>query len=493
MNGEVGPGIGLAIVLGAIGAAYVAVQLPNAYRITLAVALGVNLIVLGMRWPRTAALATLFFLPFLGLIRRLLILSVPWTGNDPLVLVGPVVAIFLFYRLYIMEQRNLSGDLMSKLVLGLVALGVVQVFNPFAHGSVLSNVGGLIFLAIPLLWFFIGRAVGDDKSVAFLMQAAVVVAVIVALYGLFQTEWSAGQQLPSWDQKWFDVAGYAALKVSSNADANNTIRAFSTFPSNGEYSNYLAIGIIIAFALAMHRRFWALLAVPLLLIATFYSGGRATMALAGLAIVFLLGMRTRNAALATIVVVVGVGSIFGIAAVVGPRLDEAAGVSDNAVTSRNIQGLLHPLDPGGSGVARWGNFLDGISVGLKNPAGSGTGATNEAGSHLSNDSQGTKETDNDISDAFTSLGAVGGVAYIVLIFLTFRTVFRRYAANESWMLYATMGVLIIMFGNWLNGGMYALSALTWFLIGWASGPPPEAAAEPEERGALGAEAAPAPA
>ena len=78
-----------------------------------------------------------------------------------------------------------------------------------------------------------------------------------------------------------------------------------------------------------------------------------------------------------------------------------------------------------------------------------------------------------MADVFVSMGAVGGIAYIVLILLTFRTVFRRYATTRSWMLFATMGILIIMFGNWLNGGMYALSALTWFLVGWATRPEPE--------------------
>src|SRR3954465_13812854 len=41
-------------VRGAAGAAYVAVSLPHLYRATLAIAIGVNLIVFGMRWPRAA-------------------------------------------------------------------------------------------------------------------------------------------------------------------------------------------------------------------------------------------------------------------------------------------------------------------------------------------------------------------------------------------------------------------------------------------------------
>ncbi len=32
---------------------------------------------------------------------------------------------------------------------------------------------------------------------------------------------------------------------------------------------------------------------------------------------------------------------------------------------------------------------------------------------------------------------------------------------------------MVMFGNWLNGGYYALAPLIWFLIGWASRPAEE--------------------
>ncbi len=477
-----GPPTLAAILLGATGAAYIGVQVPGFYRAGLAIAIGLNLIVLSMKWPRSAAIATLMYLPFLGLIRRLLIDSAGWTANDPLVLVGPVVVLFLFYRLYVLEGRRMAVDLTSKLVLGLIALGIVQVLNPLAGGGLVANIGGLIFLAVPLLWFFVGRAVADDEAIEFLMKAVIVVAVIVGLYGMWQTEWRQGQHLPPWDQSWFDVAGYSALKVFSSAGANNTVRAFSTFPSNGEYTTYLSFALIFIFSLALHKRYIWLLASPLLAAAIFYAGGRSGIALTLVAVVIMLGARTRNLALGLIVFVVGVGAVFGFATVAGPRLDEAAGVSDNAVTQRNVGGLLHPLDPSRSSVlGRWDSFTKGIGRGFQNPAGSGTGASNRAGAHLSDDSKGSQETDNDVADVFLSLGLPGGLVYLVLIFFTFREVFRRYTATGSWMAFGVAGVLIVMFGNWLNGGMYALSALTWFLIGWATRPQelPEAAAEPD--------------
>jgi hypothetical protein len=232
---------------------------------------------------------------------------------------------------------------------------------------------------------------------------------------------------------------------------------------------------MLIFAMVYHRRaLFTLLAAPLLAFALFSSGGRSGMALAALAGVVLTGIRTRNAATALVVIVLGVGVVYGSLAVVGPRLDTAAGLSSNAVTKRNVSGLLHPLDPGRSSVlARWDNFLGGVETGFQNPAGEGTGAANLAGRNLSDDRQAGVETDNDVADVFVSLGPLGGITALAIIFLAFRAVFSNYFRTSSWMVFAVGGVLIVMLGSWINGGLYALVPLMWFLLGWASRPPPE--------------------
>jgi hypothetical protein len=465
-------------VLGAAAAAYVTVDHTALWRGLLATAIGVNLIVLGMRWPRAAALATLLFLPFLALVRRLLIADTGWIGNDPLVLVGPVVTLFLIYRLYGLEDRRFDKDVVSKLALALLALTILEAFNPLGTGGFVASLGGLIFVAIPLLWFFVGRAVGNERTVRILLYAVVGVALAVSIYGIFQTEFTSGQRLPSWDQAWYEVAGYTALDVGQ-AGARQ-IRPFSTFSSNGEYSAYLTVALMIIFALVFHRRFLLALFVPLFAFALFSSGGRSGMALSALAAVVLIGARTRKLAVGLGVVVVGIGLVYGAALAFGPRLDTAAGLSSNAVSERNVSGLLHPLDPGQSSVlARWGNFTNGVEDGFKNPAGAGTASTNIAGRNLSSDTQAGRATDNDVADVFRSLGAVGGLLYLTLIFFAFRAVFTRYSREPRWTLFAAAGVMIVMLGTWLNGGQYALAPLTWFLLGWATRPsvdPPEAEA-----------------
>lgn len=452
------------VLAGAAAAGWIAVSRPEWHRVALAIALVVNLVILGMRWPRATALATLAFLPFLALVRRLLISGSGFTSNDPLLLVGPVVALFLLYRLYVAEGRRRGSDRLFMLVAALLAVAVIQVFNPLATGGLVAALGGLLFVGVPLLWFFIGRELGDRRSIALLVFGTIAVACVVALYGLFQTQF--GDPLP-WDQAWLEINGYGALSVSGSG-TGNVLRPFSTFSSNQEYASFLAIGVTLIVALLMHLRWLAVAALPLLALALFLAGGRGALVMSILMLVVLLALRTRSWLSASLVVVLGIGIAFGAATVVGPRIDRAAGLGGNAIVERNVSGILKPLDPGKSTViTHYTSIFDGFAEAMKNPAGHGTGSTNIA-IKLSDDK--SIDSENDLSNAFLSLGLVGGLLYLAVIVGMFRTVFARYAVRPDVLLFAAAGLLVVTFGQWLNGGLYAVAPLLWFVAGWATGP-----------------------
>ncbi len=468
-----GSAAALPLLLAAAAAAgVIAVSHPEWYRATLAIALVVNLVVLGMRWPRAAAIATLLMLPFLALVRRLLIADAGFRSDDPLLLVGPVVALFLLYRIYLVEGRR-SDDRLFKLVVALLVVAVAQVFNPFAVGGILAAAGGLLFVGVPLLWFLVGRELGDRAGVTLLLYATIVVAVVVAVYGLLQTQYGT---IASWDQAWLDANGYGALFVSAN-ETGNALRPFSTFSSNQEYASYLSIAVTFVGALALRRRFGAALALPVLVAALFLAGGRGALVLTAIAGVVLLALLTRNWLAGILVVLAGIGVAYGAAATFGPRIDRAAGIGGDAVVERNVTGILRPLDPNKSTVvAHWDIIVDGFVKGVRNPAGHGTGATTIATSLTGTESQ---DSENDISNAFVNLGIVGGLLYVAIIVLMFRTVFRRYVRRRDALSLAVAGLLVVTFGQWLNGGLYAVAPLLWFLAGWATRPRPEDAAPGE--------------
>ena len=70
-------------------------------------------------------------------------------------------------------------------------------------------------------------------------------------------------------------------------------------------------------------------------------------------------------------------------------------------------------------IGHWESILDGFVEGATNPAGQGTGATSIA-TNLTDTAN--KDRENDLSDTFVSLGLVGGLLYVAIIILLFRTV-----------------------------------------------------------------------
>jgi hypothetical protein len=347
-------------------------------------------------------------------------------------------------------------------------LSVVQAFNPFGVGGVSGGLAGVIYLGVPLLWFLIGRELADRQSITALIYILTAVGVGVALYGLYQTQWGT---FPSWDFDWYHITGFEALGAGRTEGGTLELRPWATFPSNSEYSAFLGIVVVFAFAFFYHRRFALMVTVPLLTVAVFLAGGRSIMALMIFTIMVVTALRTRNRVLAIGVVVLGIATAYGAALAFGDRIDRAASQTGDAKAERQAGGLLNPLDPNQSTfLGHWDNMRDGVKAGFQQPVGQGTAASN-IGARAGGG--GDLETDNDIADVFVSYGFVGGIAFLILIVLCFKTVFGRYLRGPpDVLLLATAGVMVVTLGYWMNGGHYSTSALLWFLVGWAVRPLP---------------------
>ena len=110
------------------------------------------------------------------------------------------MAIFLVTRLFLLEKRDPMSDGMSHLVVALLALMLLQSFNPMV-GNITAGAGGFMFLGVPLLWFFIGREIADRRLVTSTSTASSCSPWAIGAYGLLQTEVG----LPSWDNAWVDA------------------------------------------------------------------------------------------------------------------------------------------------------------------------------------------------------------------------------------------------------------------------------------------------
>jgi hypothetical protein len=336
-------------------------------------------------------------------------------------------------------------------------LTVIQSINPL-QGSLTAGLGGFMFLGVPLLWFFIGRQLADRTLVIQLIYCVVGLAVIIGAYGLWQTEVG----LPSWDSAWVHVNGYVAL------DVYGVTRAFGTFSSSAEYALFIGVALAMSVAMLLHRRGVFVLAIPILATSVFLASGRGVLVLTLLAALVVAGLRTRNMRLTLAIVIVGF--LVGTLAVksYAPPASQNPYRSDDPLASHQLGGLANPLSPEHSSLPGHVDIaLRGLRQGISHPFGQGTAVTNIAGSRFGVGSS-TKGTELDVSNAFVSLGFLGGLLFIALVIVVFQRAVTSYFVRPDPAVLAIIGLLIVSTGAWLNGGHYAVAPLTWFLIGWAT-------------------------
>ena len=457
----------LAAVAVVLVLAWVIVERTDLWRYSLAALALVNLLALSIRWPRFAVIGAFLFLPFVALIRRLLIADTGFESDDPLLLVGPLLAVVLLLRFWLLEKRPFLTDALSKLVFALLLVVLAQVFNPIGVGGIRGGAVGLLFVGVPLLWFFVGREIGDRRTSWLILGIAIGVAMLVAAYGLWQTE--LRQVLPPWDKEWFDTNGYSALVVGN--EYTQKLRPFSTFSSNAEYGTYVSIGAAIAVAFALHRRIWALLALPLLLPAIFFAGSRGIMVLGVAGIIVALALKARRIWVAWLIVAVGVGAAIGLTTVLSAQLERAAGQSGDPLAARTVAGLTNPLsEQQSTATLHWESIVASVETGFEEPLGTGSGASNLAADQLA---EGRLETDNDLADAFRNFGFVGGLLFLAIIVMALKKVGRRAIRLRDPIAVAVGALLVANLGFWGEGGHYATSALMWFLMGAATRPQDE--------------------
>jgi len=449
--------VALAGVVTAVPAAYVVAARPDLLRILFAAALAVLLVVLCFVRPRAAAVAALLFLPFLALSRRLLIADAGWAGGgDPLILVGPIVVLALVVRLFVVERRPVAPDRLSALVLAMLVVALLGVANPAGPGLT-AGLAGLLFVGIPLLWFFVGRELADEALVRALLGAVVVVATAIACYGLWQSEVG----LPSWDVRWTEVAGYNALNVG------DSLRPFGTFSSSAEYALFIGSALTICLAFALHRRGAYLLAMPVLATALFLASTRGALLAALVGAIVVIGLRTRRAGTSLAVVLLGIVISVGAITAFGPRLQQAASAGGNDLVTHQVGGITDPLNSDTSTLGlHWELVVAGFRDGFVQPLGRGTGATNQAADKFGGgDAGGAQGTEVDVTDAFRGFGLPGGVLYLTIIGFVGAAGWRAYRGGHL-MALAVVGLLVATLGQWLTGAHYALAPLTWFLVGW---------------------------
>ncbi len=460
--------LGLVPIAALLG--WVLASRPDLYRPLFALGTVAVFGLLALRWPKAAILGVLLFLPLLGLFRRLLIESSGWPVFDPLLLIGPALAVVLFVRAYVLDSRSLAPDLLSKLVLAFLALILLGIVNPFGAGLQAGLIAAVL-VGVPLLWFFVGRALPDRPTILRLQWGTAFLAAAIAIYGLWQTEVG----FPSWDLAWVEVGGYSSLSVGG------TLRGWGTMASASEYAGYLGAGIVFAVAALVDRRAWPLVVVPLVGAALVFSSVRGVLILTLLAIAVMMGLRSPRPRVALPLIAVGGVAVYLAAA---PVLASVSSSSSSDLVTHQLEGIARPFDEDSSTVDVHLELVGkGFTEGLSHPLGQGVApgqVSGDAGAATSGEvSFKGAGSEFDFTDAFIRFGFAGGVIFLSLTTIALATAGRHYRQTRDPLLLGAIGLAVMTLGYWLNGGNYALTPLLWFTLGWATRPP-ESARSPRE-------------
>lgn len=420
-------------------------------RAPIALLAGLCSLVLGLTAPRKAVLLLVVWLVAIGLVRRSVSLVAPFEGEDPLLLVGAAGTGALFVAALRRGLSRLSG--LAATVLVIEALILASALNP-AQGGLVVGLAGLLFMLVPTLGFWVGRALCDNVGFARLLGLIAVLGVPVAAYGLYQSFHS----FPSWDLLWIEERGYAGLVVG------DAVRPFGPFPSAAEYASFLAVALTACVALGTAgRRFLYLGALPLIGTALLVASARAAIFSAAAALVFMVLSR-RRVPLAAAVIVAAIVAAIVVPAIVG-RVGDSVSAEGPAgdLLAHQVEGLSRPLDPQSSTLLLHLDLVvDGIRSAFENPVGVGAGAVSLA-ARLGGEGV---STEADPSNLAVALGAPGLLVYLALVALVFSRAYRLARARGDALSLAALALLTVTFLQWFTGGHYALALLVWIAIGW---------------------------
>jgi hypothetical protein len=448
------------------GTAWLLVEEGNV-RLAIAVALMTLLGGLTLISPQGAVVGTLIFLTALGDIRRALIPLAGWSDQDPLLLVGPGIAILLVTFATVGKQFRLDTPL-SRWILALMILMLLHAANPTQPGGPTAGIAGALFYVVPLLWFWIGRSYANQKFMTFLLYGVVVpMAVLGSLLGLYQAFYG----LLPFEQAWVNLAGYSALGVEGQ------VRPISFCTSSAEYGHYVAVAIAVLWAGWLRKAHISMVVVPmvvvpLLAIALFLASMRGVVVMLLLTMALLWAVQARGGAARSLRLLLGLA--VGVA-VVYPTLLQLQHINFDeqidGLVDHQVEGLLDPFnDETSTAVVHYKMFNSGFSAAVSNPLGHGLGATTIAADKFGDGSgllgaTAVGNTEVDLSNIFVSLGVIGGAVYAVIIVSVLLTAFRYWRVSGSFVALAILGILVVELGQWLTGGHYAMSALIWFCVG----------------------------
>jgi hypothetical protein len=426
---------------------------PAGMRAVPAVAITSVLFMLLLRSTRQGMMYTLIYMSLVGGIRRWLIPALGWADQDPLLLVGSALTLLYFFNL--MLTRRLHRDTtLARLLLWLLLVMFFQIFNPL-QGSIGVGLGGIIFVIVPILWYYYGRDYADERVLNTLLLTMVGVSLVGTAYGLYQTWFGF---LPS-ELMWIKLNPlYSVLQVK------DTLRAFAFFTSAQEYAQVLSLGIVILWAGALRGIRFALLPIPILGWALFLESSRGSVVITLAACVVMWAVQGRTWAFwAPRLVLAGLLAVVGLTSGLNKAQDTKFDDKTQSLVDHQVNGLLKPMDAKTSTASTHAGMVGvGLLSGFTTPVGQGLGSTTVAGNKMGGE---MRSSEVDVSDNFIGLGFAGGLLYLAVMITVLIMAVRYWMSTRTLTALAVLGCLLVTIGQWDHGSLYVVSTFIWICIG----------------------------
>src|SRR6202035_82461 len=143
-------------------------------------------IVIGLTWqsPRVMLAILPVWMVLLGLTRRLPPggANVTFSG-DPVLIVGPIILVLLFLTA-VGRGAFQNRTRLSAIVGTFCFIALLEARNPSQRLQ--TGLGGLLFILVPMLAFWVGRALIDEVLALQLVRTIAVLSLCAAIYGLIQ-------------------------------------------------------------------------------------------------------------------------------------------------------------------------------------------------------------------------------------------------------------------------------------------------------------------
>jgi hypothetical protein len=425
-------------------------------------------VVVALAWSNPQAMLVILpvWMVAMGLIRRL----TPGGGNvtfsgDPVLIIGPAALLIMWLAVSTAREPGRLTPL-ARTVLIFNVLAFVEAFNP-KQGSLLTGIGGLLFLLVPTAAFWIGRRYAEPDFVLRIIWEIAILGLIAAAYGLYQQF----AHFPSWDARWLQTKSYTALAVG-----NGVTRAFSTFSSGQEYAVFLSVAAVAWVALLHKKNRWPLLlhlaGLGTVVVALWYEAQRTSVFLFVLALGVMLaarmGMRpimVLGAGVAAVFLLITFAGALGGGGGGGGAFSGTQGAAQT-LNNRQLSGISNPTGANSSFSGHRKATIQGMKAAFKTPEGHGTGSVTRAASKFTSKNQ-IHGSEFDPGNMGIAFGIPGLLVYFALLFLALSTAYRLATRRRDAIGMFVIGILAASLLQWTNGDLYSVCWLVWLFLGFA--------------------------